>query len=92
MQQRHELERARARKPIFRRIGKRLLMTVLLEPLPPGLYTCQGVVNPPMEVPLPGRLGKRRLYDGSTYPPSDVVARWREATQRATSRSSRLLQ
>ena len=83
----------RARKPIFRKIGKRLLMTVLLEPLPPGFHTCQGVVNPPMEVRLPGRLGKRRLYDGSTYPPGDVVARWREAIQRAAaSRSSRLPQ
>lgn len=82
----------RARKPIFRKLGKRLLVTVLLEPLPPGAYTCQGVVNPPMWVALPGRLGKRRLYDGSTYPPGDVAARWREATQRAAVRSSRLLQ
>lgn len=83
----------RARKPIFRKISKRrLLMTVLLEPLPPGAYTCQGVMNPPMEVTLPGPLGQRRLYDGGTYPPGDVVARWREVTQPTASRSARLSQ
>jgi hypothetical protein len=83
----------RARKPIFRRIGRRLLMTMLVDPLPPGAYTCQGVVEPPLEVRLPGRLGKRKLYDGGTYPPGDVVSRWREkAGQRAVTRSSRLRQ
>lgn len=75
-------QNARARKPVFRQIGKRLLMTILLEPLPPGAYTCQGVIEPPLEVELPHRLGLRRLYDGATYPPGDVMGIWRESARR----------
>jgi hypothetical protein len=62
-------ENARARKPIFRQLGRRLLMTILLEPLPPGVYTCQGVLDPPLMVQLPGRLGKRTLFDAGSFPP-----------------------
>lgn len=51
-------------------------MTILLDPLPPGSYTCQGVIEPPMHVRLPGRLGKRRLFDSGTYPPGNVVDAW----------------
>jgi hypothetical protein len=75
-------QNARARKPIFRQLGRRLLMTILLEPLPPGSYTCQGVIEPPLEVRLPGRLGTRRLYDGGTFPPGDVARIWRERAAR----------
>jgi hypothetical protein len=59
----------RARKPIFRQFGKRLVMIVLLEPLPPGPHTCQGVIEPPLKVKLPTRLGPRRLFDGGSFPP-----------------------
>jgi hypothetical protein len=63
----------RARKPIFRQFGKRLVMIVLVDPLPPGLYTCQGVVGPPLKVRLPGRLGTRTIFDGGSFPPQAVA-------------------
>lgn len=75
-------QNARARKPIFRQLGKGLLMTILLEPLPPGAYTCQGVIEPPLTVTLPGRLGARKLFDGGTFPPGDVARIWRERAAR----------
>lgn len=59
----------RMRPPVFRQLGRRLLMSIVLEPLPPGAYTCIGVREPPILVKLPGRLGKRSLFDGGTYPP-----------------------
>ena len=62
-------------------------MTILLEPLPPGVYTCQGVIEPPLIVRLPGRLGERTLFDAGTYPPGDVVEAWREQRQQAAARS-----
>jgi hypothetical protein len=60
---------AMAERPEFRQFGKRLVMTIWLEPLPPGIYTCQALVEPPLAVRLPGRLGTRQLFDGATYPP-----------------------
>lgn len=75
-------QNARALKPIFQQIGKKLLMFMRLRPLPPGGYTCQGVIEPPLKVRLPSRLGKRKLFDGGTYPPADVVAIWREGLPR----------
>lgn len=73
-------QNARAMKPIFRRLGgRRWLMIMQLEPLPPGVYTCQGILEPPLAVTLPSRIGKRRLLDGGTYPPTDVVQEWRSA-------------
>jgi hypothetical protein len=55
--------------PVFRQIGPRLLLAIVLDPLPPGVYTCQGVVEPPLLVRLPGRLGKRTLFDSGGFPP-----------------------
>jgi len=73
-------QNARAMKPAFRRLGsRRWLMIMQLKPLPPGPYTCQGIVEPPLEVTLPSKIGKRKLLDGATYPPVDVVRQWREA-------------
>jgi hypothetical protein len=63
----------RARKPTFRQIGRNLLMTMSLEPLPPGVYTCIGIIAPPMTVRLPGRLGTRTLLDGASYPPRSAA-------------------
>jgi hypothetical protein len=63
----------RARKPTFRQIGRNLLMTMSLEPLPPGVYTCIGIIDPPMTVRLPGRLGTRTLLDGASYPPRSAA-------------------
>jgi hypothetical protein len=63
----------RTRKPIFRQFGKRLVMIILLEPLSPGIYTCQGIIEPPLKVKLPARLGSRRLFDGGAFPPKPAV-------------------
>jgi hypothetical protein len=56
-------------EPDFRNVGRKLVLTVWVEPLPPGVYTCQQRVEPPLTVRLPGPLGKRQLWDGSFYPP-----------------------
>lgn len=71
-------QNARAMKPVFRQIGRKLLMIMRLRPLPPGHYSCEGIIDPPLAVRLPGRLGKRKLYDGGTYPPTDVAVIWRK--------------
>ncbi len=63
----------RARQPAFRQIGRSLLMTMSLEPLPPGPRTCVGSIDPPLTVRLPGRLGNRTLLDGSSYPPRSAA-------------------
>lgn len=59
----------RARKPVFRQFGRRLVMIIFLEPLPPGFYNCIGIVDPPLKVKLPWPLGKRKLFDGGAFPP-----------------------
>lgn len=58
-----------AASPEFRPAGRKLVLTVWVEPLPPGIYTCEKRREPPLAVKLPGRLGKRQLWDGSFYPP-----------------------
>jgi hypothetical protein len=55
--------------PEFRKVGKKLVLTVWVEPLSPGPHTCQKRVEPPLSVKLPGRLGERQLWDGGSYPP-----------------------
>lgn len=74
-------QNARAREPVVRRLGRKLIMAITLKPLPPGLYTCEGFSEPPLRVRLPGRLGNRQLFDGGTYPPGDVIKRWRKRSQ-----------
>lgn len=63
----------RAKKPIFRQFGRKLLVGIGIKappPLPPGYrYNCKGVIEPPMSIRLPGRLGNRILFDAHTYPP-----------------------
>ena len=57
-------------EPEFRRVAKHLVMTIWIRPLPPGEHTCEGAIEPPLSVKIPGgRLGKRGLWDGSSYPP-----------------------
>lgn len=75
-------QNARARKPVFWRYGGRLIMLMRLRPLPPGNYTCQGLVEPPMRVKLPAPVGDAPLYDGGVYPPRNVKALWREKATR----------
>lgn len=60
----------RLQKPEFREQNGALLMTLWLRPLPPGGYTCEGVIEPPVKIELPEPLGTRPLMDGGTYPPS----------------------
>ena len=74
-------QNARAMKPLFWKLGRKLFMVLRLRPLPPGPHTCLGVVEPPLKVRLPARLGKRKLFDGGTYPPADVAEIWREAAR-----------
>jgi hypothetical protein len=59
---------------VFRKWGRKLLMTVWLEPPSPGPHTCPGRVEPPLEVTLPRKTRLSRLFDGSTYPPTPAVA------------------
>jgi hypothetical protein len=59
----------RLQKPEFREQNGALLLSLWLRPLPPGGYTCQGVIEPPVRIQLPEPLGSRSLMDGGTYPP-----------------------
>jgi hypothetical protein len=59
----------RLQKPEFREQNGALLMSLWLRPLPPGGYTCQGLIEPPVRIQLPEPLGDRPLMDGGTYPP-----------------------
>lgn len=59
----------RLQKPEFREQNGALLMSLWLRPLPPGFYTCEGIIEPPVRIKLPEPLGERRLLDGGTYPP-----------------------
>lgn len=77
----------RARKPLVWQAGDKLLMLMRLRPLPPGGYTCLGIVEPPLKVQLPSPLSGLRLYDGGTYPPGNVVGTWREQRRHASRRS-----
>jgi len=82
-------QNARARSPVLWRIDSKLMMAMTLEPLPPGGYTCEGVIEPPMKVRLPEPVGSYRLFDGATYPPQDVLKIWtreRAARSRAAHR------
>jgi hypothetical protein len=58
---------------VFRKWGRKLLMSVWLEPLPPGFYTCQGIFEPPLKVTLPRKMRLHRLWDGGTYPPRPAI-------------------
>ena len=73
------------------RSGRRLLLTIWLKPpapLPPGgHYNCEKRREAPLVLSSRGRLGKRQLWDGGTYPPT---RRCRQG--RPSSRSSRLRQ
>jgi hypothetical protein len=53
---------------VFTELEGRLLLTIWLTPVH-GAQTCQGLIEPPLKVELPGPLGSRLLYDGGTYPP-----------------------
>jgi hypothetical protein len=66
-------QNARARRPIFSQRGRTLLMILSLEFGAPGPQTCKGVIEPPLSVSLPGRLGTRRLFDGGSFPPQPAA-------------------
>ena len=60
----------RAIAPVFFELEGKLMMVMRLRPLPPGGYTCEGIIDPPLTVTLPAPLGDRQVYDGSVYPPT----------------------
>ncbi len=60
---------AAAERPVFRRFGKRLAIVIWVAPLGPGPQTCEARKQSALRVRLPGRLGHRQLWDGSSYPP-----------------------
>lgn len=62
------------RPPIFRHLGRRLLLSIVTDPLPSFEPTCEGVYEPPITIKLPSRLGNRKLFDGATYPPTPAAA------------------
>jgi hypothetical protein len=55
--------------PVFRWLGRKLLLSIWVDPIPPGPHTCEGVVEPPLLIQLPNQLGASTLYDGGTFPP-----------------------
>jgi hypothetical protein len=55
--------------PVFQQIGKNLLMSVWLDPPPPGGGTCVGIVEPPRKFKLPEALGDRILFEAGAFPP-----------------------
>lgn len=69
----------RAREPVFWQVDRKLMMVMTLKPLPPGGYTCQGSIDPPLKIKLPEPLGDMRLFDGGTYPPGNVMKLWSDA-------------
>jgi hypothetical protein len=63
--------------PQFAGAGRRLAMTIWLAPRThPG--TCPRARETPLLVKLPGKLGTRQLFDGSTYPPLARSSRLRQ--------------
>lgn len=59
----------RLQKPEIREQNGALLLSLWVRPLPPGFYTCEGILEPPVRIELPEPLGERELLDGGTYPP-----------------------
>lgn len=72
-------QNARARQPVVWQVNRKLVIAMTLKRLPPGGYTCEGIIEPPLKIKLPERLGDMRLFDGGTYPPGNVVKIWRDA-------------
>jgi hypothetical protein len=72
---------ARVRAPTVQETDDEVIITVLLDPLPPGSYTCIGIIGneTPVDVVLTHPLGDRRLLDGLPYPPAPVE-RWAAGT------------
>lgn len=82
-------QNARIRRPVVWRVDRKLMVAMTLKPLPPGGYTCEGLIEPPLKVTLPEPVGSYRLFDGATYPPRDVLREWtreRAARERAARR------
>lgn len=65
----------RLERPEFREENGALLMALWIHPVPPGNYTCIGILEPPVTIRLPVPLGERRLLDGGVFPPQPPVGR-----------------
>ncbi|HVS99657.1 MAG TPA: hypothetical protein VHE08_04000 [Solirubrobacterales bacterium] len=64
----------RLERPQFREENGALLMALWLRPVH-GPQTCPGILEPPVKIRLPHRLGHLRLLDGSVFPPQPPVER-----------------
>jgi hypothetical protein len=60
----------RLERPEFRVENGALLMALWIRPVPPGAYTCVGLIEPPVTIRLPQPLGERELLDGGVFPPT----------------------
>jgi hypothetical protein len=56
----------------FRQVGRDLILTVWQETPGGPVPKCMRRETYTLAVPLPGNLGNRRLWDGSTYPPRRI--------------------
>ena len=63
----------RLEQPEFREENGALLMALWIHPVPElgphEGYTCIGLIEPPVAIQLPERLGDRELLDGGVFPP-----------------------
>lgn len=59
----------KAAEPQFRQLGRKLVLTIWLKPLPPGPKTCEARLEGPLVLRLPQPLGERQLWDGGSFPP-----------------------
>jgi hypothetical protein len=64
----------RLERPRFREENGALLMALWLRPVHGG-QTCQALIEPPVKIRLPHRLGHLELLDGGVFPPSLPVER-----------------
>jgi hypothetical protein len=61
-------------RPVFRREAGALLMALWTRPVH-GPQTCQELIEPPVKIRLPHRLGRLKLLDGSVFPPRSPYKR-----------------
>jgi hypothetical protein len=65
-------------EPAFVGAKRKLAIAFWADGLPPGPHTCPKPAEPAVTVRLRGKLGKRQLFDGATYPPLPRSSRLRQ--------------
>lgn len=61
-------------RPVYTRYGKRAIVVIFWTERLEGPHSCPGNPIGRLELKLPGPVGDRKLFDGSTYPPRRVKA------------------